>query len=90
MGRAVEFAEVVKAVERFGPLATLVTINGDRDPHVGTVLVTAADDHLVIRVGTRTRENVVSHPMVSLAWVVPDPRLPADHRRHRHHRCRPR
>ena len=72
MGRAVEFADVVTAVERFGPLATLVTVGDDGSPHVGTVLVTVVDGRLAAGVGSGTCRNVTARPAVSLAWLRPD------------------
>jgi hypothetical protein len=72
VGRTVEFADVVAAIEQFGPLATLVTVSEGGGAHVGTVLVAIADDDLHIEVGARTRENLHSRPAVSLVWLDPD------------------
>jgi Pyridoxamine 5'-phosphate oxidase len=72
VGREVEFSDVAVWVERFGPLATLVTVTDDGAPHVGTVTVDAADDQLTMRVGARTRENVLARPALTLAWLHPD------------------
>jgi hypothetical protein len=72
VSRPTEFAEVAAAVEQFGPLATLVTVNADGAPHVGTVLVGIADEHLTVQVGSSTRENVLARPALSLAWLDPD------------------
>ena len=69
MGRPVEFVDVAAGVEQFGPLATMVTVTADGTPHVGSVLVTAADDRLHVRIGPRTCENVRAHAMVTLVWV---------------------
>jgi hypothetical protein len=72
VGRAVEFADVVTWVERFGPLATLVTVTDEEVPHVGTVTVGVATDQLTMRVGARTRENVLSRAALTLAWLHPE------------------
>jgi hypothetical protein len=72
VGRAVEFADVVTWVERFGPLATLVTLTDEGVPHVGTVTVGVATDRLTMRIGARTRENVLGRPALTLAWLHPE------------------
>ncbi len=59
-------------VERFGPLATLVTVTDEGVPHVGTVTVGVATDQLTMRVGARTRENVLARPALTLAWLHPE------------------
>jgi hypothetical protein len=71
VGREVEFSDVTVWVERFGPLATLVTVTDAGAPHVGTVTVSAATDELTMRVGARTRENVLARPALTLAWLHP-------------------
>jgi hypothetical protein len=72
VGRAVEFGDVVTWVERFGRLATLVTVSDAGAPHVGTVTVGVASGQLTMRVGARTRENVLARPALSLAWLHPE------------------
>ena len=72
MGREVEFGDVTVWVERFGPLATLVTVTDAGAPHVGSVTVSAATDRLTMRVGARTRENVLARPALTLAWLHPE------------------
>ena len=59
-------------VERFGPLATLVTVGDDGAPHVGTVTVGVATDQLTMRAGERTRENVLARPDLTLSWIHPE------------------
>ena len=71
MGASVEFADVVSTIEEFGSLAILVTVSEDDTAHVGTVLVTIADDHLDVEVGARTRDNLLSRPAVCLVWLDP-------------------
>ena len=69
MGRAVELSEVVPEIERFGALATLITVGGSGAPHVGSVLVEVGDDRLVVRVGATTAVNIDERPAVSLSWL---------------------
>jgi hypothetical protein len=69
MGRAVELSDVVPEIERFGALATLITVGGSGAPHVGSVLVEVGDDRLVVRVGATTAANIDQRPEVSLSWL---------------------
>jgi hypothetical protein len=69
VARPVELADVLAQVERYGPLASLLTVTPDGRPHVGTVLVTERAGRLDVRVGSRTRDNIAGNPRVSLAWV---------------------
>ena len=69
MGRSVELSEVVPEIERFGALATLVTVGEHDEPHVGSVLVEVSDERLVVRVGPTTAANMSHRPAVSLSWL---------------------
>ena len=69
MGRSVELSEVVPEIERFGALATLITVGEHGDPHVGSVLVEVGDERLVVRVGPTTAANMSRRPSVSLSWL---------------------
>jgi hypothetical protein len=69
MAKSVELADVVAQLGVYGPLATLVTVNGDGAPHVGTVLVRAGTGGLEVSVGPTTRGHILANPSVSLAWV---------------------
>ena len=60
MSRSIELADVVDRLAEFGPLATLVTVTPDGAPHVGTVLVTAGERQLDVRVGARSRDHIRS------------------------------
>lgn len=68
MGHAIEFDDVRRAVARFGPLATLVSVTESPAPHVVTAVIEVGDGHLVARVGSRTRANVLDRPAVTLVW----------------------
>jgi hypothetical protein len=72
VGQEVEFGDVAVWVDRFGPLATLVTVSETGAPHVGTVTVSADTDRLTMRVGARTRENVMARTALTLAWLHPE------------------
>lgn len=72
MGRPVEFADVAARLDEFGPLATLVTVTPEATPHVGWVLVTIGETTLAVRVGSRSRDNVLANSAVTLAWVRDD------------------
>jgi hypothetical protein len=72
VGREVEFNDAATWVERFGPLAMLVTVTDGGAPHVGTVTVGIASDELTMRVGARTRENVLARPALTLSWLHPE------------------
>jgi len=72
VARPVELADVLAQIERYGPLASLLTVTPDGRPHVGTVLVTERAGRLDLRVGSRTRDNIAGNPRVSLAWVRED------------------
>lgn len=69
MGRSVELSDVVPEIERFGALATLITVGELGDPHVGSVLVEVGDEHLVVRVGPTTAANIGQRPAMSLSWL---------------------
>ena len=69
MGRSVELSEVVPEIERFGALATLITVGEHDEPHVGSVLVEVGDERLVVRVGPTTAANMSHRPAVSLSWL---------------------
>ena len=69
MGRSVELSDVVPEIERFGVLATLITVGEHGDPHVGSVLVEVGDERLVVRVGPTTAANMSRRPAVSLSWL---------------------
>jgi hypothetical protein len=69
MGRSVELSDVVPEIERFGALATLITVGEHGDPHVGSVLVEVGDERLVVRVGPTTVANMTQRPAVSLSWL---------------------
>jgi hypothetical protein len=69
VARPVDIADVVHHAQRYGSLASLLTVTADARPHVGTVLVAEHEGRLTVRVGSRTRENIVSNPAVSLAWL---------------------
>jgi hypothetical protein len=51
MSRPVELADVVDRLGEFGALAILVSVTPDGAPHVGTVLVTAGDGRVEVRIG---------------------------------------
>jgi hypothetical protein len=72
VAQPVEIADVVRQLERYGPLASLLTVTADARPHVGTVLVTEHAGRLAARVGSRTREHLARNPHVSLAWLRDD------------------
>ena len=69
MGRSVELSDVVREIERFGALATLITVGEHGGPHVGSVLVEVGDERLVVRVGPTTAANMSRRPAVSLSWL---------------------
>jgi hypothetical protein len=72
MAREVLFTDVRRRVAEFGELATLVTVTEAGTPHAVTVLVEAAGDRLVARVGPSTRRNLVARPTLSLLWLPTD------------------
>lgn len=72
MSAEVEFGEVLRGIEQFGRRATVITINETQTPHVVTSLVDIGDDHLLVDVGTRTRENLLRNPALTLLWY-PEP-----------------
>lgn len=69
MGQPVSFEQVVAAVERFGPLAVLVTVSDTGRPHLGTVHVARGDAVLGVRVGPSTAANARAQPRVTLSWL---------------------
>ena len=69
MGRSVELRDVVPEIERFGTLATLITVGEQGHPHVGSVLVEVGEERLVVRVGPTTAANMGRRPAVSLSWL---------------------
>ena len=62
MGRSVELRDVVPEIERFGTLATLITVGEQGHPHVGSVLVEVGEERLVVRVGPTTRPTWAAVP----------------------------
>jgi hypothetical protein len=69
MGRSVVLSDVVPEIERFGALATLITVGELGEPHLGSVLVEVGDEHLLVRVGPTTAANMSRRPAVSLTWL---------------------
>lgn len=69
MGKSVELRDVATQIDRYGPLASLVSVGADSVPHIGTVLVSCDDRGIGVRVGSTTRGNVLERPAVCLAWV---------------------
>jgi hypothetical protein len=69
MGKTVQLPDVRAQIDRYGPLASLVTVGGDLAPHIGTVLVEVTDEGIEARVGSTTRGNVQAHRAVTLAWL---------------------
>ena len=69
MGRSVELRDVVPEIERFGTLATLITVGEQGHPHVGSVLVEVGEERLVVRVGPTTAANMDRRPAVLLSWL---------------------
>jgi hypothetical protein len=55
-------------IARFGPGALLVTTSSEGPPHVSSVTVRFAGDHLAMGAGRTTRANVAEHPAVALVW----------------------
>ena len=84
MGRSVELSDVVPEIERFGALATLISVGELGEPHVGSVLVEVGDERLVVRVGPTTAADL-EPPSGGLALLAPEQRrrLPAHRRRRR-------
>jgi pyridoxamine 5'-phosphate oxidase-like protein len=69
MGKTVELADVAAQLEVYGRLATLVTVNLDGSPHIGTVEVRVGPAGLEFAVGPSTRTNIRANPSVSLSWL---------------------
>lgn len=68
MSQPVGFEDVRRRVDEFGARATVVTVTPTGAPHVVSAVVEIGDRQLMIRVGGRTRENVVSQPRLTLVW----------------------
>jgi Pyridoxamine 5'-phosphate oxidase len=69
MAKQVELADVAAQLAVYGRLATLVTVDADGSPHVGTVEVRLGPAGLEIAVGPSTRANIRANPSVSLSWL---------------------
>jgi len=69
MSRPVELAEVATRITEYGPLAALVTTSDAGPPHVVSVAVTVVDQHLSVRVGSRSAANIAARPNVTLLWM---------------------
>ena len=72
MARPVAFDAVISEVRRFGPLATLVTVTTASAPHVCTVRLAIDKERLIAKVGSRTRENLMENPAMTLTWTPED------------------
>ena len=70
MSIPVELADLHAEISRIGPSALLVTASGDGPPHVASVVVTFAGEHLAMSVGRKTRANASEHPAVTLVWPI--------------------
>jgi hypothetical protein len=55
----------------FGAVAYLLTVTGDRRPHVVSIEVAWEHDTLVAGAGRTTSANVAGQPTVSLLWSPP-------------------
>jgi hypothetical protein len=71
MTKEVSFVDVMAQVAELGPLTTLITVTPEGLPHVGSVLVTAVDDEISVRVGRRTRDNLLARQNLTLTWLDP-------------------
>jgi hypothetical protein len=67
----VDLAALAAELDRFGPVAFLVTARPDVRPHVVSVRVTWADDALTMSAGRTSRANVATAPDVALCWPGP-------------------
>jgi hypothetical protein len=65
------FVDVLARIEEIGSLATLVTVTSDGSPLVSSVLVTGIDAGLGVRVGARTRDNLLNNQSLTLSWIDP-------------------
>src|SRR5262245_8803506 len=72
MAGSVALSEVAAQLAVYGDLATLVTVNADGAPHIGTVRVRVGPGGLEFGVGAGTRTNIRAHPSVSLSWLRDD------------------
>lgn len=59
-------------LDRYGPLALVITVSDEGRPHVGTSHVELDGDVLRFRVGTRAAEHLGRNPDLCLTWPTPD------------------
>jgi hypothetical protein len=67
---SVDVADLKAEISRFGSGAFLVTTSSEGPPHISSVVVILDVDCLTMRIGRRTRSNLVGHPAVSLMWTT--------------------
>lgn len=67
-----ELAELAAAIERFGPVAFLLTTAADGRPHAVSFELRWQDGCLRGGGGKRSRGNAQERPRVSLLWPAPD------------------
>ncbi len=68
MSIPVELATLAERIEEFGPVAYLVTVGAEGEPHIVSVQVRWEGAALVVGAGRHTSANVERAPRVTLLW----------------------
>ena len=71
MSVTVALDELRERSAEFGAVAYLLTVSGDRRPHIVSVKVAWENDELVAGAGRTTSANVAAQPTVSILWSPP-------------------
>ncbi len=71
MSKTIRTTDLRSHLDRYGPLAEVITVSADHRPHVVTSLVEIEGDHLTIVVGDRTAANLAERPDLCLTWAAP-------------------
>ncbi len=72
MSVPVPVEELHHAVDRYGPVAYLLTTGDDLRPHATHVVVEVDGSTIRCGIGRRTARNATAHPAVSLLWSPDD------------------
>jgi hypothetical protein len=72
MASPIDPSQLRRHLADYGPLATVITVSADGQPHVGTSMVELEGDIAKIQVGPGTAGHLQENTAVCLTWSPPD------------------
>lgn len=71
MSATIRTSDLRPHLDRYGPLATVITVSAAQRPHVVTSMVGVDGEHLVVDVGPRTAGHLADRPWLCITWAAP-------------------